>query len=1098
MKLNNARAIVWLFAMLPLLGLLMSLFGVNSTSFAQIPEPTPTPLPLPPLLPTPNQREGLQPVKHSLPNQHAVTINSTEGWVETPLMLQAGDEFTVSYISGSWSVDYNLLNYVGPEGYSPEIDSQIFPGCKIVSSLPYARLLGEVGAGSTFSVGSGGTFTANASGYLFLRINDMDSCLVDNDGAVVMEVNLITDTTPPTVNWIAPVGNQEVYYASSGIVNLEVSATDDTGVALVDFWRWDAVNGNWIYLSGDSAPPYQATVDISTLNMEWNQINAYAYDHANNWGTENIWVYRSLPVSANFDAWPQTGNAPLTVSFHIVSTENITDCLWNYGDGTTGTSCEAYHDHIYPNAGSYTVSLTVSGSGASDSMTRQNYITVSGVPDLRQNGEIVVSGDLHEGGTVYLTIPVKNFGSVASPAIHVYTEGYTANSVFWRAENSQPPSVFLVPGQIVEFTVQHELWDGDVGWWDISGGVHIWNDDTSSYYGPLDANGYEQKTIDFRVNAATPDAPILNNIANPDNNDDYTVSWSSVSNATSYTLQEKQGSGSWNTIYTGTNTSRNLTGKTNGTWCYRAQASNQAGTSPWSNVKCTTVLIIDIGFNRSSDGFKFPNYGDFQASDFTLDDMRDLFGDDAICYMIKGNCIIGLQARLWHEVAVRKLKGGKCDGLASTSLLLFKGLGAVDRNDPSDFQNGASVTFDVEKPNIRDYIAFNYLKQYVEPVSQVKENSRYFLPSEIFNQLSAAMRAGSDLPTIFIRQTGAGGHGLVPYKIDPQGNGVYWVHVYDNNHPYPEPDNRYVVIDTRNETWTYDHKNSIGVWSGNGGTDSMGIVPISNYAAQPECIWCVLPITSEQIASNSQTEIGLFGQAHLLITNNQGQRIGYVGDTFLNEIQGAYPAWLDGGLGVELEPIYHLSSGQIYSVLVDGQTVNSSDKVGVSQFGPGFAAVVDQISVSANTLDKVIIAPSNSITYQANQSQEINMRLALDAGGENYLFEITGTDLASSNEVVLEYNATGNVLSVNHADAISSSYSLQLTKLSSNGETVFVHDSITIGEGDSHVFDLDTWNDEEITICTDYGSNGSIDACTSLENQASTYVQIYLPIIITH
>lgn len=63
----------------------------------------------------------------------------------------------------------------------------------------------------------------------------MDSCLVDNDGSVVMEVNLVTDTTLPTVNWIAPVGNQEVYYTSSGIVNLEVSATDDTSVALVDF-----------------------------------------------------------------------------------------------------------------------------------------------------------------------------------------------------------------------------------------------------------------------------------------------------------------------------------------------------------------------------------------------------------------------------------------------------------------------------------------------------------------------------------------------------------------------------------------------------------------------------------------------------------------------------------------------------------------------------------------------------------------------------------------------------------------------------------------------------------------------------------------------
>lgn len=584
MKLNYARVIVWWFAMLAFLGLFMSLFGIYSTSSAQIPQPTPTPLPL---LPTPTHKEEIPSTDQSLPNRHTVMVGSTDGWVETPLILQAGDKFTVSYVSGLWSVDYNLLNYVGPEGYSPEVDAQIFPGCKIVSSLPYGRLLGEVGSGSTISVGSGGTFTADASGYLFLRINDMDSCLVDNDGSVVMEVNLVTDTTLPTVNWIAPVGNQEVYYTSSGIVNLEVSATDDTSVALVDFWRWDAVNGNWVYLGEDNTPPYQATVDVSTLNMEWNQINAYAYDHANNWSTENIWLYRGLPISANFDAWPQSGNAPLTVSFHIVSTENITSCLWDYGDGTTGTSCEAYHDHIYNNAGSYTVSLTVSGSGASDSMTRQNYITVSGVPDLRQNGEIVVSGDLHEGGTVYLTIPVKNFGSAASPAIHVYTEGLTANGSFWRAENSQPPSVFLVPGQAVEFTVQHELWDGDVGWWDISDGVHIWNDDTSSYYGPLDANGYEQKTVDFYVDPATPDAPTNAQASDGTYTDKVFITWNSSSGATSYQVYRCTSSSTsscGSVIGSPSSTSYNDTGATPGvTYYYRVKACNSSGCSGFSS-----------------------------------------------------------------------------------------------------------------------------------------------------------------------------------------------------------------------------------------------------------------------------------------------------------------------------------------------------------------------------------------------------------------------------------------------------------------------------------------------------------------------------------
>lgn len=83
------------------------------------------------------------------------------------------------------------------------------------------------------------------------------------------------------------------------------------------------------------------------------------------------------PPSAEFDAWPQSGSAPLSVSMHIVSTNNISSCLWEYGDGTTGTSCDPYHDHVYTSAGSYTVKLTVTGPGGSNTMTRSNYITAT-------------------------------------------------------------------------------------------------------------------------------------------------------------------------------------------------------------------------------------------------------------------------------------------------------------------------------------------------------------------------------------------------------------------------------------------------------------------------------------------------------------------------------------------------------------------------------------------------------------------------------------------------------------------------------------------------------------------------------------------------
>jgi PKD repeat protein len=81
-------------------------------------------------------------------------------------------------------------------------------------------------------------------------------------------------------------------------------------------------------------------------------------------------------LSANFVAGPVSGGAPLTVSLRIYNTSNITSCSWNFGDGTTGTSCAASQTHTFVNAGTFTVSLTVNGPGGSDTVSKSNYIYV--------------------------------------------------------------------------------------------------------------------------------------------------------------------------------------------------------------------------------------------------------------------------------------------------------------------------------------------------------------------------------------------------------------------------------------------------------------------------------------------------------------------------------------------------------------------------------------------------------------------------------------------------------------------------------------------------------------------------------------------------
>ncbi len=125
------------------------------------------------------------------------------------------------------------------------------------------------------------TASAN-SGYTFLNWTG-DATGTANPVSVTMNGNKSVtanfsppDTTPPSVHWVTPVGDGQVHSASSGVVQLEVSATDSSGIHHVTFSRWDAVNLRTVEIAADYSAPYQTSLDVSTLNMDWNEIDTDA------------------------------------------------------------------------------------------------------------------------------------------------------------------------------------------------------------------------------------------------------------------------------------------------------------------------------------------------------------------------------------------------------------------------------------------------------------------------------------------------------------------------------------------------------------------------------------------------------------------------------------------------------------------------------------------------------------------------------------------------------------------------------------------------------------------------------------------------------
>jgi PKD repeat protein len=94
----------------------------------------------------------------------------------------------------------------------------------------------------------------------------------------------------------------------------------------------------------------------------------------------------ALPDAA-FAADIMSGTAPLTVNFTDQSTGSPTSWTWDFGDGTNAT--EQNVSRTYTSAGTYTVNLTVTNAGGSDSEVKTDYIKVT-IPETSDTTKPVI------------------------------------------------------------------------------------------------------------------------------------------------------------------------------------------------------------------------------------------------------------------------------------------------------------------------------------------------------------------------------------------------------------------------------------------------------------------------------------------------------------------------------------------------------------------------------------------------------------------------------------------------------------------------------------------------------------------------------------
>ena len=150
---------------------------------------------------------------------------------------------------------------------------------------------------------------------------------------------------------------------------------------------------------------------------------------------------------ASFTASPTNGVAPLTVTFTDTSTGSITNRFWNFGDGsTTNFTALTSPTHTYT-AGTYNVTLIVSGSGISSTNTKPNYITA--VPCTPPTASVSGGQTICQSGSATIQAALTGTG----PWNVTWLDGASGTNFTQNGVAAGPATRTVIPSSTTTYTV---------------------------------------------------------------------------------------------------------------------------------------------------------------------------------------------------------------------------------------------------------------------------------------------------------------------------------------------------------------------------------------------------------------------------------------------------------------------------------------------------------------------------------------------------------------------------------------------------------------------------------------------------------------------
>jgi PKD repeat protein len=218
-----------------------------------------------------------------------------------------------------------------------------------------------------WSFGDGGTSTERSPVHTYTTAGTYTVTLTASNGAGVDTVTRSGYITVSTAA-IIPVAMFQAN-ATSGNIPLSVQFLDSSTNSPTS-WAWSFGDGG---TSTEQSPVHTYTT-AGTFTVTLTATNTGGSNTVTKAGEIVVGSVSTRPV-ASFISTVESGNAPLAVQFVDSSTNTPTSWVWSFGDGNTSAAQNPSHTYVIE--GTYTVTLTATNSGGSDTETKAGYITVT-------------------------------------------------------------------------------------------------------------------------------------------------------------------------------------------------------------------------------------------------------------------------------------------------------------------------------------------------------------------------------------------------------------------------------------------------------------------------------------------------------------------------------------------------------------------------------------------------------------------------------------------------------------------------------------------------------------------------------------------------